>query len=403
MTRSVVIVGGSLAGIRCAGALRRGGFDGRITVLEPDRAAPYDRPPLSKEYLRGDYEEDRLQLVSDAQRTEYELEWVATAATAIDVDRCEVATDDQHYRADAVVIASGASPQRLPGAPHVDGIHVLRTLEQATRLREELSDDSLAVVVVGAGFIGAEVAATAADQGHEVTILEAASAPMARGLGERMGLLCGSLHAEHGVDLRLSTSVHEVLTRDVDGARRFAGVSLASGEIVSGDILVMGIGVVPNTGWLEDSSLRLDDGVVCNEYCEAAPNVYAAGDVARWYSRRFDEVLRVEHWENAVDQGNYVAGRILGDDAPYDPVPWFWSDQYEHKIQVAGRPHADDTIEIVTGSPDENRFAAIYGRGGRLTAVFGLNRPRHVMQYRRLLLEGATWQDALDHAASGSS
>lgn len=384
--------------MRCATQLRRSGFDGELTIVNGEPHAPYDRPPLSKQFLAGEWDVDRLALLPDDKLTEVAAEWLNdTRAVSLDVANKTVELDNgQSLTAEAIVLATGATPRRLPGADGIGGVHVLRTQADAQQLRDELHSGTKRVVVVGAGFIGAEVAATASTLGHSVTILEAAEVPMERGLGRDMGLFCGSLHDEHGVDLRLSTGVTDLRA----DAGHVTAVTLASGEELPADIVVVGIGVIPNTAWLDDSALTLDNGVVCNAHCEAAPGIFAAGDIARWHNQHFDETMRVEHWENAVEQGIYVAKRIMGEPEPFTPVPWFWSDQYDHKIQLAGRPQAGDSVEIITGSLEENRFAAIYGRGDRLTGVFGLNRPRHVMQYRRLIGEGATWQDALDFAAA---
>ena len=218
MTDSVLIVGGSLAGVRCATSLRRRGFTGTITVLAAEEHAPYDRPPLSKQYLRGEWDESRLALCRDTELADLGIDWVPGAtATSLDAELREVSVGGDEFRADAVVLATGARPRRLGGTEGIGGIHELRTLDDASRLRSELEGDTHDVVVVGAGFIGAEVAASAADQGHRVTILEAASAPMQRGLGERMGLLAGSLHAEHGVDLRLETGVESIVVSPSSG------------------------------------------------------------------------------------------------------------------------------------------------------------------------------------------
>ena len=400
MTDSVVIVGASLAGTRCAAALRRGGMSGRITMINAEAHLPYDRPPLSKQYLAGEWDADRLGLLKPEQHEEYEFDWrMATRAVALDVDARRVELDDgSTVEAAQTASPPGGAPGRLPGTECVAGVHVLRSLDDAAALRADLAGfDSANVVVVGAGFIGAEVAATAATAGHRVTIVEAAEVPMERGLGAEMGAFCGSLHGDHGVDLRLATMVADVHAED----DRVRAVELGDGTRLEVDVLVVGIGVIPATGWLDDSGLTLDDGVVCDALCQAAPGVHAAGDIARWTNERFGSVMRVEHWDNAVEQGIYVAKRILGEaDEPFTPVPWFWSDQYDHKIQLAGRPNPTDQVELITGSMEDRRFAAIYGDGERLTGVFGLNRPRHVMQYRRQLSEGASWADALEFAAT---
>ena len=375
-------------------------MSGRITVVNAEAHLPYDRPPLSKEYLAGEWDADRLGLLKPEQLEEFDLDWrMGTRAVSLDVEERRVTLDDgSTVDADDVVIATGAAPRRLPGTDGVAGVHVLRSLDDAAALRADLAaHDSARVVVVGAGFIGAEVAATAATAGHRVTIVEAAEVPMERGLGAEMGAFCGSLHADHGVDVLLATTVGDVQAED----GRVRAVELGDGTRLDVDVLVVGIGVVPATGWLDGSGLTLEDGVVCDAYCQAAPGVHAAGDIARWPNERFGAVMRVEHWDNAVEQGIYVAKRILGEaEEPFTPVPWFWSDQYEHKIQLAGRPNPGDQVELVTGSMEDRRFAAIYGDGEWLTGVFGLNRPRHVMQYRRQLSEGASWADALEFAAA---
>jgi 3-phenylpropionate/trans-cinnamate dioxygenase ferredoxin reductase subunit len=250
------------------------------------------------------------------------------------------------------------------------------------------------VGVVGAGFIGAEVAATCRARELEVTMLEPLSAPGERALGAEMGTVLADLHREHGVDLRLAVGVDGFEERD----GRVAGVRLSDGAVVDADVVVVGIGVIPTTDWLETSGLELDDGIVCDETLLAAPGVVAAGDIARWPNARFGRTMRIEHWENAIQQGEAAGRRLLVDDADaerFDPVPWFWSDQYDRKIQLAGCSGPDFDVEVVVGSTDERRFVALYGRDGALAGVLGMNRPRHVMQLRQLLVDGCTWDDAL--------
>ncbi|MEZ5165123.1 MAG: oxidoreductase C-terminal domain-containing protein [Acidimicrobiales bacterium] len=219
--------------------------------------------------------------------------------------------------------------------------------------------------------------------------------PAGRPSGDEMGAVCAAVHREHGVDVRTGVGVEGIA-----GEGRVERVHLSDGEVIEADVVVVGIGVVPNTEWLEGSGIALDDGVVCDATMLAAPGVTAAGDVARWPNARFDEVMRVEHWDNAVEQGGHAARRLLVDDEagepaePFTPVPWFWSDQYDRKIQLAGRIRADDEMQVVTGSVEERRFAALYGRAGRLVGVLGFNRPRHVMQYKSLIEQGVSFADA---------
>lgn len=379
--------------MRCATGLRRAGFVGRITLAGDEPHRPYDRPPLSKQYLSGEWDADRVALTPDDKWDDLDLKFrPGLHAVHLDpVSRTVAFEDGSSHSADAVVLATGARPRHLPGTDGNPRVYVLRTLHDATALREALHGDAKRVVVIGAGFIGAEVAATAHGLGHNVTMIEASAAPMERGLGSEIGAICGQLHIDEGVDVRFSVGVESV-----EGSDPFVTVKLTDGSRIEADVVVVGIGVVPNTDWMEGCGLEIDDGVIANQFCEVADGVYAAGDVVRWPNPKFGgELMRVEHWENAVEQGNYVGRRIAGAEAePFAPVPWFWSDQYSYKLQLAGRPRGTDQMEIVEGSIEERRFAAIFGRDGKLTGVFGLNRPRHVMQYRGLINDGATWDEA---------
>ncbi len=393
--RSITIVGASLAGLRAAESLRRHDFDGVITLIGDEPHAPYDRPPLSKQYLAGEWGEDRLALTGPEKLAEYGLELrLGTRATGFDLSRRRLTLDDgEDVDVDGLLIATGARCRRLPGTEDMDGVFVLRGLDDSSALRSALDAGPGRVVVVGGGFIGAEVASTARERGLEVSVIEALPQPLARVLGEEIGAVCAEVHRAHGVDVHTGVGVEAV-----DGDGRVERVRLRDGRVIEADVVVVGIGVVPNTEWLEGSGLEIDDGVVCDATCLAGPGVTAAGDVARWPNRRFDEVMRVEHWDNAVEQGAHAAHRLLVDDAdaePFTPVPWFWSDQYDRKIQLAGRIRPDDEMRIVTGSLDERRFAALYGRAGRLVGVLGFNRPRHVMRYKALIEQGVSFADAL--------
>lgn len=408
MPSRISIVGASLAGIRCAGALRRDGFDGTITLIGDEPHRPYDRPPLSKQYAAGEWGSDRLALVAPEKFDDLNLDLrLGNTATGLEVEtRTVTLADGSSVAGDAVLIATGARARTLPNTAHLSGVEVLRSLDDANQVRAALEQGATRVVVIGAGFIGAEIAATARERGCDVTMVEMAEVPLQRGLGDRMGMVCADLHREHGVDLRLGVGVTSVNASTSDAAA-VGSVVLSDGSEIMADLVVVGIGVIPNTEWLDGSGLILDDGVVCDETCLAAPRIWAAGDVARWPNRRFDEVMRVEHWDNAVEQGTYVARRMLaGQDPeaadtevePYMPVPWFWSDQYDRKIQLAGRVRPDDDVEIVTGTLEERRFAAIYGRNDKIVGVLAFNRPRHVMQYRQLISDGASWAEALEFA-----
>lgn len=391
----VLILGASLAGLRAATTLRAEGYGGTVTVVGDEEHRPYDRPPLSKQVLAGEWDADRVALVAE----DLEVDWLlGRRAVGLDVEARTVALDDGTERGYAgLVIATGAQPRRLPGQPDLPGVHVLRTLDDALALRADLEAGPARVVVVGAGFIGSEVAATCRGRGLEVTVLEALPVPLERALGAEVGSVLGQLHVEHGVDLRLDCGVAAM-----EGDDRVERVQLADGSSLDADVVVVGIGVAPATGWLEGSSLTVADGVVCDATCEAAPGVVAAGDVARWEHPRYGS-LRVEHWENAQDQAAHAARTLLagpGQGDPYDPVPWFWSDQYDRKVQVAGHPGPGDEVRLVDGSYEEHRFVALYGDGEHLTAVVGVNRPRLVVQYRQAIADGTTWADALAAASA---
>jgi 3-phenylpropionate/trans-cinnamate dioxygenase ferredoxin reductase component len=394
---SITVVGASLAGIRAAETLRRDGFDGPITLIGDEPHAPYDRPPLSKQVLAGDWEPERTALVASDRLEGLGLELrLGERATGLDLAARELHLGDRRLAYDGLLIATGARARTLPGTEGLPGVHTLRTLDDCLAIRAAFEAAPRRVVVVGAGFIGAEVAATARGRGLEVTMVEALPVPLGRILGDAVGTVVAAVHRDHGVDLRLGVGVD-----GIDGDERVERVRLSDGSAVEADVVVVGIGVVPNVAWLEGSGLTLGDGVVCDATCLAAPGVVAAGDVARWPNARFGgESMRVEHWDNAVEQGAYAARRLLQPDdgagvEPFAPVPWFWSDQYDRKIQLAGRVRPTDDFEVVTGSLEERRFAALYGRGGRVVGVLGMNRPRHVMQYRALIEEGTAWDEAL--------
>jgi NADPH-dependent 2,4-dienoyl-CoA reductase/sulfur reductase-like enzyme len=274
---------------------------------------------------------------------------------------------------------------------------VLRTLDDALAIRTDL-EGGPRVCVVGAGFIGAEVAASCRARGLDVTLLEALPVPLGRVLGERTGAFCAALHRDHGVDLRCGVGV-----TGFEGAGRVERLTLSDGSKLAADLVVVGVGAAPEIAWLEGSGLRLENGVVCDSFCSAAPGVFAAGDVARWRNPLFDEDMRIEHWSNAVEQGTYVAERLAGTDVgaqPFAPVPFFWSDQYDTKIQFAGRMRGDDEVRVVAGSPAERKFTALYGREGRLTGVLTFSRPRDLAKFRRLIGERADFERAIAAASA---
>ena len=414
--KRIVVVGASLAGLRAAETLRSEGFDGEVVVIGAETHRPYDRPPLSKKLLAGEWEPERIELRKPDAFDELDVEWrfgVAAAGLAPD-DNVLHLTDGSDVTFDGCIIATGASCRRLAEQSRYSHVHELRTIDDAMSLRAEIADGGRHVVVIGAGFIGLEAAATAKTLGNRVTVLEGAPAPLIRGLGSEMGAAIGVLHEERGVDIRCGVQVERLDEH---------GVLLADGELVEADVVLVGIGVVPNTPWLGDSGLEVRDGVVCDAALNAQradggsrPGVYAAGDVLRWPNELFDEEMRVEHWTNAAEQGAAAARNLLaelgvaptGDDAraavPYAPVPFFWSDQFDIRVQFLGRTGPDDEVVVAAGSvePDadgNSKFLALYRNGDRLHGALGVNAPRWVMPMRALLAEQASWDAALARAA----
>jgi 3-phenylpropionate/trans-cinnamate dioxygenase ferredoxin reductase component len=405
---TVVVVGASLAGWRAIETLRTEGFEGDITLVGDELHLPYDRPPLSKQVLAGTWPPEKV-VLADRQRSDAlrVREVLGRAAVRLDVAGRQVEVDDGTVvRGDAVVVATGASPRHLPGTEDLgprDGLFTLRTLDDSLALRVALTArESCRVVVIGAGFIGAEVASTSAALGCRVTVLEALPIPLVNVLGPEIGAHCGSLHTAHGVDLRTSAGVSGI--RRAEGGPDGLVVALSGGDELEADVVVVGIGVVPNVGWLEGSGLTLENGVVCDDRLFAADGIVAAGDIARWNWRHDggEELIRIEHWQMAADAGVAAARSLLAGraDAPsFTPIPYFWSDQFDIRFQVLGNPGGTDEVAIVHGSLEEGKFVALFGRAGRLRAVMAIGKPRQLMGFRPLLEAGCSWDDALAHAA----
>jgi NADPH-dependent 2,4-dienoyl-CoA reductase/sulfur reductase-like enzyme len=390
-SRRLVVVGASLAGLRAVEAARKSGFDGPITLIGAEPHPPYDRPPLSKAFLqdgKGTFFRDEQVLREDVDLR------LGEPATALDTVAREVRTSGGRYPYDALVIATGARATALPGCDLLDGVHLLRGLDDARAVRGTL-DSARRVVVIGAGFIGSEVASSARERGVNVTVVEAQPTPLVRAVGDVMGKACASLHTRNGTDLRCGTGVDAL-----EGNGRVERVRLTDGAVLHADAVVVGIGAVPATEWLRGSGLRLDDGVVCDEYLHTGvPGVYAAGDVARWHNPTFDRPMRLEHWTSAAEQGATAARNALdpANAKPYATVPYFWSDWYGSRFQFVGIP-ATDEISIVDGEPDGDAFIALYREADRLAGCLTLNRPRDVMKYRRLISTATSWHDAIDFA-----
>lgn len=396
----IVVVGASLAGLRACESLRQEGYDGPIVLIGDEPHAPYDRPPLSKSLLAGEWDAERVRLRKPEEFDALGLDVrLGNPATALDTDRAVVTVaDGSTITYDGLVIATGSVVRRLPDQPALTGMAELRTLADSLSLRDRLTAGHR-LVVIGAGFIGLEAAATAHELGCSVTVLEGAPAPLMRALGAEMGAAVASVHTRHGVTLRCGVAVEGF----ADDGHQVTGVVLAGGESVPADTVLVGVGVRPAIDWLEGSGLALGDGVLCDETLRSsAERVFAAGDCARWTNPLFGEEMRVEHWTNAAEQGAAAASNLLavmrGDTpAPYQAVPFFWSDQFDSRVQFIGRAHGDDEVRVIAGDLDGD-FAALYGFGGRLRGVLGVNMPKVVMPYRRLLNERISWTDALARA-----
>ncbi|MEU2739761.1 FAD-dependent oxidoreductase [Streptomyces sp. NPDC007095] len=384
--RRILVVGASAAGLAAVETLRREGYDGTLTLVGEEAHAPYDRPPLSKQVLGAQWEPERLALRAQAELDGLDLDLrLGVAATALDAAaRTVLLADGTQLPYDGLIVATGVRPRRLPG----EGAHVLRTVDDALTLRERLGHGRR-LVIVGAGFLGAEAAAVARGMGTEVTLLEPAPVPLAHAVGEEVGRVFSAAHLEHGVDLRTGVIVTEV-TED--------GVRLAGGELVDADEVLVAIGCVPNTGWLAGSGLKVADGLVCDRFCAAGPGVYGAGDVARWYNPLFGTSMRIEHRTNAAEQGSTAAYNLLHPEArrPFAPMPYFWSDQYDMKVQAFGHLRGHDEIVVVEGEMSERRFLAIYRTGDRLAGALAVGMPPKAMRpWRQAIATGTSWHEAI--------
>jgi 3-phenylpropionate/trans-cinnamate dioxygenase ferredoxin reductase subunit len=377
-----VILGAGQAGGRAAEMLRAEGFDGHVLLVGAEPHRPYERPPLSKGLLLGETAEDTIYLrpadFYAEQRIDLEL---GVQATHVDPAAHWVRlSDGREIAYEKLLLATGVRARTLP-LPGVDleGVHTLRTLADARTLIAAL-EGGPRVLVVGAGFIGAEVAAACRKRGLAVTMLETLPVPLQRALGTRLGALYAEIHREQGVDLRCGISVAAFR-----GQGRVAEALLEDGAIVPCDLVVIGVGCIPETGYLAGAGLARGDGVVVDENCRTSlPDIYAAGDVARWWHPLLGEHLRVEHWDNAENQGVAAARAMLGRLEPYAPVPYFWSDQYHHHLQYLGHGTGTDQ-EVVRGSLETRQFIVFYLRDGLPVAALCLNSPRESMVARRLI------------------
>ncbi|MEU8846297.1 FAD-dependent oxidoreductase [Streptomyces sp. NPDC048564] len=381
--RTVAVVGASLAGLSAARSLRKQGYDGRLVVIGDELHRPYDRPPLSKEFLAGTLGETELALETDDE--DLRAEWLL-GSRAVGLDRTQRTVrlaDGHEVRADGVVLATGAAARTLPGSEGLSGVHTLRTLDDARALRDELARGGR-LVVIGGGFIGAEVASTAYALGLDVTVVEVAPTPLAGPLGETMGAVVSALHADHGVRLLCGVGV-----KGLSGETRVDAVLLEDGRSLPADIVVVGVGASPCVQWLDGSGVELDNGVKCGaDGRTSLAGVVAVGDCANWYDPRVGFHRRVEHWTGARERPDAAVAALLarGAAAPGVPrPPYFWSDQYGVKIQFVGHAAGADSVTVEAGATDDRDVLAVYRRAGDPVAVLGMNQPRLFTRWRKQL------------------
>ncbi|HEX7669274.1 MAG TPA: FAD-dependent oxidoreductase [Polyangiaceae bacterium] len=384
--KEIVVVGASLAGLRAIEALRRRGYGERLVLVGEEARKPYDRPPLSKQVLRGEWEPERTELKARYDMLEVELRLGCRAISLDTRQRRVTLSDGEKLPYDALVIATGAAARNLPGGEALAGVHTLRTWDDAVAIRATLTKGPR-VAIVGAGFIGLEVAASCRALGLPVTVVELAEVPLAHAIGEEMGRAVTELHRARGVEMRTGVSVLGFL-----GEREVVGLRLSDGTSVEAELVVVGIGVVAATAWLEGSGVAVASGVVCDARGRTnVPGVVACGDVARWENPLFGEAMRVEHWTSAVEQATASAQTLLeGDAAPaLASVPYFWSDQYDAKFQFAGKIAPTDMLTVVEGSVAEKNLVALYGSAGKLRGVLTVNKPAALIRNRKAIGEGA--------------
>lgn len=378
----IVLVGASAAGLTAADALRRDGFTGSLTMVGEELWAPYDRPPLSKQVLAGTWEPERTVLRQEADLGRLKLDLrLGCRATGLDpAARTVTLADGDRLPYDGLLLATGLRPRRLPFGHDLAGVHVLRTLDDALTLRAQWGSGPR-VVVIGAGFLGSEIAATARGLGLDVALVDPEPAPLARQVGTWVGGLVADLHRDHGVRLHMGRGVTEL----TGACGRVTAVVLDDGTRLPADVVVVAIGSVPAVDWLADSGLSLGDGVRCDSHCRAAPGVYAAGDVANWPDPATGGRVRLEQRMNATDQARAAARNLLADPGgsePYAPIPFGWTDQYDAKIQFHGRFPADAQVECVDGDPRSRAFVALYRLRGRVVGALGWNSARALRAYR---------------------
>jgi 3-phenylpropionate/trans-cinnamate dioxygenase ferredoxin reductase subunit len=372
MPETHVIVGAALAGAKAAEALREEGFEGRVVLIGAEPELPYERPPLSKEYLRGEAPREKARVHEEGFYEQHDIELrTGTTVTALDTGASEVElADGERLRYDRLLLATGAEPRRLslPGAD-LDGVHYLRDLADADAIGARLAQGSGRVVVIGAGWIGSEVAASARVKGLDVAVVEMADVPLERVLGREVGEIYAGVHRQHGVDMRLGATLEAF-----EGAGRVERVQLAGGAAIDCDFVVAGIGVVPRAELAERAGLEVGDGILVSKRLETSvAGVFAAGDVANAFHPFYGRKLRVEHWANALNQPATAARAMLGKDgASYERLPYFFSDQYDVGMEYLG--YATDWDEVVLrGDPSAPEFVAFWLKDGAVVAGMNVN------------------------------
>lgn len=395
----IAVVGASLAGLRAVEFIRRAKFEGQLALIGDETHLPYDRPPLSKEVLRGEWEPDRLALRRKSYDDLNVDLMLGQRAVSLDTDAREVQLESgDTISFDGMVIATGGHVCGLPNQPQLDGIYTLRTLDDSLAIRAALAAKPK-VAVIGAGFIGAEVAASAQQLGLEVTMIEALETPLAQSLGPRVGRIVQEAHERRGVRVHCGRRVEAFR-----GTDRVDSVLLDDGTTVECDVVVVGIGVSPSVSWLEGSGVELEDGVRCDAtLATSVPGIVAAGDVANWYNPLFEERMRVEHWTNAVEQARHAVATLLatpGEAKPFESVPMFWSDQFDIKIQGVGWPKPTDELIVARGTAESEKLIALYGRAGRLVGAVAFNQPPKLIQLRMLIGKRGGVDEALEIAES---
>ena len=385
---TVVIAGGGLAAVTLVQSLRQRDFDGELLVLSGDGALPYDRPPLSKDVLRGERSAPLLVQPADWADLHVDLR-LGRNAVGLDPERRAVLVDDGTEVAyDVLVVATGATPRRLDllDGP---GVFVLRTQDDAAALGAAIRHSGH-LVIVGGGFVGCEVAASARALGARVVLIEQQELPLTAALGPVVAAELTALHVAAGVDVRAGATIHEVRG---DGADRV--LLLSDGNVVPASVVLVGIGVTADTGWLAGSGIEIDNGVVCDQAGRASlPDLWAVGDVASWWLPSLAAHRRIEHWTNAMEQAEVVARGLLGEDASHNPVPYVWTEQYGVTYQLAGLPASGDEVTMVPG----DQLVAVYGEAGRCTAVLVGGAPRMFNRLRKLLRANAFYDDVVASA-----